>query len=167
MFRSLIVCSLFIASSVGQAQQPCAAHLGGSWYINCVSLVSYRGQDVVTFADWKDPIASINLDVYSTTHTLDAQVRAGKLTKGEAKRFRLKSTAAEFSLMDGSTDRIICVLRKVPSTTKDAICQVDVWLDLYVSGTGYFHCDPESSNEPVLEMMKSSTFVGGSAVSLK
>lgn len=162
-----LVSGLFITGHA-LGQSPCAAHLGGSWFIGCKSLVSYQDQDIVTFGDWSDPIASVNLDVYGTDHKLQAQVRAGKLVKGSPERFKLKSSANEFSLVDGANDRVICILKKVPSTTKSASCQVDVWLDLYVAGAaGYFHCDPESSNEPQLQMMPGSTFKGmGSAVSL-
>lgn len=150
------------------AQQPCAARLGGSWFINCKSLVTYKGQDVVTFTDWSAPIATVNLDVYGSSHKLEAQVRGGKLVKGSPDRFKLKSSSAEFSFIDGTSDRVICILKNVPSTSKEAACQVNVWLDLYVAGSGYFHCDPESSNEPVLQMMTDATFQGmGSAVSLE
>ena len=149
------------------AQEPCAARLSGNWFINCKSLVSYNDQPVVTFSNWSDPLHTVDLDVYSTAHVLQAQVRAGKLTMGSPKRFILKSTSTEFSLVDGNTSRIICILKSVPSTHKDASCQVDVWLDLYVSGAGYFHCDPETSNEPMMQMMTGSTFRGSmSAISL-
>lgn len=165
--RSISFVLGFVLSCAGLAQAPCAAHLGGSWYINCGSLVSYQGQDVVSFSNWADPVGSVNLDVYGTKGKLEAQVRNGKLSMGDPKRYVVQHTGTLFSLTDASTDRIICILKDVPPTTKDASCQVDVWLDLFVSGTGYFHCDPESSNDPVMEMMKSSTFRNmGFAVSL-
>lgn len=158
---------LLLAHLAVAAQPHCAARLSGNWFINCKSLVTCQGQDIVTFGDWSDPIGSVNMDVYGTDRRLDAQVRGGKLTKGDPGRFKLKSGPEEFSLIDGSTDRVICVLKKVPSTTKETTCQVDVWLDLFVPGAGYFHCDPETSNEPTLQMMQGSTFSGmGSAVSL-
>lgn len=167
MFRFAALLSLVVIIANVQAQQPCAVHLGGCWFIGSKSLVSYQGQDVVTFADWKDQIGSVSLDVYSIAHKLEAQVRGGQLVQGSSTRFKLKRSEAEFSLIDGSTDRVICILKKVPSTTKEAPCQVNVWLDLYVAGAGYFHCDPETSNEPQLQMMPGSTFMGmGSAVSL-
>ena len=163
-FAVLFLHAVFIAHV--HAQEPCAAHLGGSWFIGCKSLVSYQGRDVVTFADWTDPIASVGLDVYGKSHELEARVRGGQLVQGSPDRFNLERSATEFSLIDGSTDRVICILKKVPSTTKGAPCQVNVWLDLYIVGAGYFHCDPESSNEPRLQMMPGSTFRGmGSAVS--
>ncbi len=166
--RNFLFIGLLFSDLGLAAQQPCAAHLGGSWYINCKSLVSHHGQDVVTFSDWTDPVATVNLDIYSTKGVLEAQVRSGKLVKGDPERFVLKSGVAELSLIDDSTDRIICVLKKVASTTKQATCQVDVWLDLFVRGAGYFHCDPESSTDPTMEMMRSSTFTGmGAAVTLE
>ncbi|GEM_PF-6229752 len=167
MFRvTAFALSLFVWLAT-YGQQHCAARLGGCYFIGCKSLVSYHDQDIVTFADWSNPVGTVNLDVYGTDRKLQAQVRSGKLTLGSPVRFKLKSTANEFSLIDGSTDRVICILKKVPSTTKAATCQVDVWLDLYVAGTGYFHCDPDSSNEPQLQMMPGSTFKGmGGAVNL-
>ena len=88
--HALTLLAACLIGSAVFAQQPCAAHLGGSWYISCKSLVNYQDQDVVTFADWKDPMGSVDLNVYSTKHVLEAQVRAGKLVKGDAKRFVLK-----------------------------------------------------------------------------
>lgn len=167
MFRFTVLLSLLVFLENAHAQQPCAAHLGGCWFIGCKSLVSYQGQDILTFMDWSDPIATVNLDVFSTARKLEAQVRGGQLVNGSPDRFKLKRSKEEFSLIDGSTDRVICILKKAPSSTKEAPCQVNVWLDLYVAGAGYFHCDPESSNEPQLQMMPGSTFKGmGSAVSL-
>lgn len=156
--RATFLSFTFAFISTASAQQHCAAHLGGSWYINCKSLISYHDQPLVTFADWSNPIASINLEVYSTRHVLEAQVKNGKLVKGDPKRFDLKSTDAEFSLVDKSTGRVICILKNVPSTSKRATCQVDVWLDLYVAGEGYFHCDPTSSNDPTVTMLQGGTF---------
>jgi hypothetical protein len=167
MKRSIIM--FFITCTVIglHAQAPCAARLGGSWFIGSSSLVNYQGQDIVTFSDWNDPLNSVNIDVYGASRQLDAQVRAGKLVKGDPGRFILESGPAEFTLTDGSTDRIICILRSVESTTREAPCQVDVWLDLFVPGTGYFQCDPETSNEPVLQMISGATFQGkGKAVTL-
>lgn len=164
--RSIFFLLLF-ASLRTSAQQHCAAHLGGSWFINCKSLVSYQGNDVVTFSDWSRPLESVNIDVYSTRHVLEAQVRAGKLVKGDAKRFAITAKKDEFSLVDKSTDRMICVLKALPPTTAHATCQVDVWLDLYVSGAGYFHCDPQTSNDPTVQMLRGATFQNsGSAISL-
>ncbi|MBK8500093.1 MAG: hypothetical protein IPL52_15040 [Flavobacteriales bacterium] len=158
MFRNLNVLCFALLFSGTFAQQPCAAYLGGCYFINCKSLISYRGQDICTFADWNDPIASVGLDVYGATHKLEAQVKDGKLVLGSATRFKLKSSATEFSLTDGSTDRVICMLKMVPSTVPEASCQVNVWLDLYVSGAGYFHCDPQTSNEPFMQNMGGALF---------
>ena len=160
MLRILLVVTVLATCTVPTAAQPCAARIGGNWFINCKSLISYQGQDVVTFTDWSDPISSVAIDVYGSDHRLEAKVRGGKLEQGSADRFLLKRTAEEFSLIDGSTDRIICILKKVASTNNHAACQVNVWLDLYVSGKGYFHCDPEKSNEPSMQYMRDSTFEG-------
>lgn len=159
MFRNLGLLGLALVFSGAFAQQPCAALLGGCYFINCKSLISYRGQDICTFADWFDPIASVGLDVYSADHKLEARVQNGKLVLGSATRFKLKSSATEFSLVDGSTDRIICMLKMVPSTLPEASCQVNVWLDLYTAGAAsYFHCDPQTSNEPFIQHMGGALF---------
>lgn len=167
MLRHLGLLGFALVFSGGFAQQPCAALLGGCYFINCKSLISYRGQDICTFADWFDPIASVGLDVYSADHTLEARVQNGKLVLGSASRFKLKSSATEFSLVDGSTDRIICMLKMVPSTMPEASCQVNVWLDIYThSAAGYFHCDPMTSNEPFMQSMGGAVFKNNSALIL-
>lgn len=167
MLRNLGVLGSALVFASAFAQQPCAALLGGCYFINCKSLISYRGQDICTFADWFDPIASVGLDVYSADHKLEARVQHGKLVLGSTTRFKLKRSATEFSLIDGSTDRIICMLKMVPSTMPEASCQVNVWLDIYTHGAaGYFHCDPMTSNEPFIQSMGGAVFKNNSSLIL-
>lgn len=159
MIRPLLFAIALLPLAAAFAQAPhCAAQLGGHWFINCKSLVSYNDQDVVSFSNWADPVASVNLDVYGTDRKLQARVRNGKLVDGKADRFTITTTATEFTLVDASTTRVICILKEVPPTTAAATCQVDVWLDLYVPGTGYFHCDPSTSNDAMLTMLGHGTF---------
>lgn len=148
---------LLIAGAV-RGQGACAARIGGCYFINCKSIVKYNGQDIVTFSDWARPVATVNLDVYGSNGFMQAQVRNGKLTHGSADRFTLKSSTAEFSMVDASTSRVICLLKNVESTTDEANCQVDVWLDVFMPGSGYFHCDPSTGTEPMLQMMGGALF---------
>jgi hypothetical protein len=168
--RSLIIAFILHAWALPGAlfaQQHCAAKLGGSWFISSKSLVSYRESPVITFADWADPIGSVNLDVFSSSGKFEAQVKQGDLSIGDLKRFIISKKPDEFSLTDERTGRIICILRKVPPQAKNVPCQVDVWLDLFMPGAGYFQCDPENSNEPTLQMLRGATFRGmGNGVSL-
>ena len=141
-----------------QAQQgPCALKIGGNFYINCQHTILYKGQDIMTVTELADKGSKVNFDVFSPAGTLEAKVRAGKLTEGSASNFAIVSSARAFTLVDKRDGRKVCHVEK-KFNQKQERCDLLVWADLYLPDGNRFQCTPETTNVPFLNFMQGATF---------
>ena len=166
MFRnSLLPLCLLVFNVHAMAQNSCAVRIGSNNYINCGHLVTFKGQDVVTLVKTPDNAIKVNFDVFAQNGMKLAEIRNSAITQGTKSSFDIIADDTSYTFMERATSRIILhiVKRADPKTG----CVMNVWTDMYMPSGFYFQCTPETTNVPMLNMMKGSTFENaGSAIVL-
>jgi hypothetical protein len=107
--RIILVLALLFhcVDSVAQNDSLCAIKIGGNYYINCKKLIVFEDYSVLNINSLSEKHIGVNLDIYSTTGEKIAVVKNGAITEGDESLFTIKSTGAEYSIMENASDRII------------------------------------------------------------
>ncbi|MBW8049368.1 MAG: hypothetical protein FVQ77_03300 [Cytophagales bacterium] len=142
-----------------QPVKDCAVKIGSNYYINCKHIIVFQQQDVLTVTDTKGNSIKINFDIFSPNGKKVAAVKDGQLVEGNKDLYDIKSSDKEYTFMEKSTNRIICYVKRTFNKEKNR-CELQIWADMYMPSGFYFQCTPETTNVPLLNMMKGSTFTG-------
>lgn len=140
---------------LAQADSVCAVKIGGSFYINCKSIITFQKTNVLSVSGKAENTIPVNFSIFNSTGQQIGEVSEGSLKAGSQDDFSLKVTANEFTLIEKASSRIICHVKKVPGGTR---CELWVWVDMYLPNGTYLQCTPESSEHPTLQMVKGATF---------
>ena len=163
--NSLLPLCLLIFNVHAQAQNGCAVRIGSNNYINCAHTITFKGQDVLTLVKTPENAIKVNFDVFAQNGMKLAEIRNSVIAQGIKGNYNIIADDTSYTFMEKVTSRIIVHIIRHPDSKTG--CVMDVWTDMYMPSGFYFQCTPETTNVPMLNMMKGSTFTNsGSAIVL-
>ncbi len=121
--------------------------LGGSTYINCKTLVTFRGEPLFNLRRHDDGYLGIDFDIYNTEGRKIATVRRNEIYyDGKDKdRFHIDGSENRYVLTDTKTGRTICDIRKRQAAEP---AELDVSVHLYTPSGFLFDATPDRTNLP-------------------
>ena len=125
-----------------EIEQNFKAKIGGSYFINCESLISYHGKPVFTVKRREsDGRLGIDFDVYDQNGKKVATVRHGNVVEGDASAYEISHGADCHKVTEKTTGRIIVQIDKKPP---DADIAVSV--NMYLPDGFLLKATPDSIN---------------------
>ncbi|QQR87090.1 MAG: hypothetical protein IPJ76_02360 [Flavobacteriales bacterium] len=149
-----------LAHAVGQGARDQVFKIGGVYFADCKQLVGSEGAVLLNVGDWRGAATDVDMDVRGERGQRMAVVRNGQVVFGDTARYRVQRDDITFVLWDAQTGRVICLLRHWKPDSPRFKRQVNVSLDVFTSDGRVFHCDPEHSDLPAMEMNRTNTFIG-------
>lgn len=99
----------------------------------------------------------VNFEIYAPSGVLEASLKEGKFTGSQAASFEAKSIKDGFTVTDTRNSRVVLKVVSIYSD-ENKRDEMNVWGDFFLPNGGRFMFTPETSNLPMLDMMKGSTF---------
>ena len=127
--------------------------LGGNYFINCESLISYDNQPVFRRIERRDTDGKLGLDfdVYDDKGQKIATIRRGNVVQGNTSAYEIKHLANCDKVIEKSTERIIVEINKqVPDA------DIAVSVHMYLPNGFLLEATPDRINVGTLTM-KGST----------
>lgn len=169
MKLAIISALLFLpVGLLAQDKSTCAVKLGGGTFINMQHIIMYQGTDVCDIKSRQDSII-VNMQFYSQSGSLIANVVNSRLMGGGKGDLTLKHSNSEFSLISKSTKQILCLVKRVENL-QTQMCELHVWMDTYLPHKFYLHCTPDDNYSPQLQniIFKGATMSNGiTAISIE
>lgn len=134
--------------------------IGGVYFSNCATLVGSGPAALLNVGPWRGAETDVDMDVLDEYGSLAARVHNGRLIQGDTARYRIKRDKITFAVWDAMSGRVICLLRPAPPDHGGNLVQVEVSLDTYTVNARWMHCDPEHSDLPAMEQVRSNTIIG-------
>jgi hypothetical protein len=148
-----------------QAQDICLK-IGANYFINCKSVLTIRGHPVLQMTGDDNTGRKVMFAIYASNGKLDATLADGKFSGTHAKHFQIQQDPNGFTIFDDRDKRMILKCEGHYNESKKRK-ESHIWAQLYLPDGSMFQCTPETSNVPMLEMMKGSTFSNsGSAITI-
>jgi len=97
--------------------------LGGNYFINCVSLITFNNQPVFRKIERRDTDGKLGLDfdVYNDKGQKIATIRRGNVVQGDTQAYEMRHLADCDKVIEKSTGRIIVKIDKKPSDADIAV----------------------------------------------
>jgi hypothetical protein len=118
--------------------------LGGNTYINCKTLVEYKGESLFTLKrhDENDYLG-IYFDIYNANGERIAAVKRNEIYYGDKEAFEIDGSLNRYVFTEKATGQVICDIRK----REDAHpAELDVSVHLYTPSGFLFDATPEQTN---------------------
>ena len=117
--------------------------IGGNYFINCKSLISFNNQPVFRRIERRDTDGRLGLDfdVYDDKGQKIATIRRGNVVQGDTQAYEMKHLADCDKVIEKTTGRIIAEINKKPS---DADIAVSV--NMYLQNGFLLEVTPDSIN---------------------
>ncbi|MBA7709535.1 hypothetical protein ES703_118454 [subsurface metagenome] len=98
------------------------AKIGGNYFINCESLISYQGKPLFTVKRREsDGRLGIDFDVYDKDGHKVATIRRGNVVEGNAKAYEIAHGANQHKVIEKATGRVIVQIDKNPPDADIAV----------------------------------------------
>ena len=133
--------------------QKVTVKMGGANFIDCKSLVTFGGQEVVSIRKAADGTWLLNAEVYNEAGRLSASVHDNQTT---ATGVVFTQNANEIQLTDKYTGRKLCHF-KLKTSADGKPAEIEATLNMYLPNGTLLQCTPEASNQTVLETMRGTT----------
>jgi hypothetical protein len=133
--------------------------LGGNWYIDCGTLVVYKGSPLFNLRrrDGDDQLG-IDFDVYDSAGAKVATIRNSNVVDGDATNYEIVHEAGAKRVIERSTGRVMAeVIKKGVDGA-----ELDVRVNLYLPNGTLFEATPDRTNLGGI-VFKDNTFKGGAA----
>lgn len=119
--------------------------LGGNTFIDCGTLVAYRGEPLFNLRRHDDGYLGIDFDIYNAEGKKIATVKRNEVYYGGKKkdRYKIDGSANRYILTDTKTGKVICDIRKREAARPD---ELDVSVHLYTKTGLLFDATPEQTN---------------------
>lgn len=117
--------------------------LGGNYFINCKSLISFNNQPVFRRIERRDTDGKLGLDfdVYDDKGGKIATIRRGNVVQGNTQAYEMKHLADCDKVIEKSTGRIIVEINK-----KSSDADVAVSVNMYLQDGFLLEATPDSIN---------------------
>ncbi len=124
--------------------------LGGNYFINCESLISYDNQPVFRRIEQRDTDGKLGLDfdVYDDKGQKIATIRRGNVVEGNTQAYEMKHLVDCDKVIEKSTGRIIVEINKKPSDANIAVS-----VNMYLQNGFLLEATPESINVGTSKMI--------------
>jgi hypothetical protein len=134
--------------------------LGTNTYINVEQLIVYKGEPLFTVKRREsDGLLGVDVDVYNATRKMVAAIRNGNIVSGDRHNYEMSFAAHHYTIVEKSSGRTICDLRRRNATSKNV--ELELRLDLYTHTGFHFQAGPDYTNVGGGLMMRNCTFAGG------
>lgn len=119
--------------------------LGSNTYINCGSLVSFRGAPLFTLKRHDDGYLGIYFDIYNPEGHKIATVKRNEIYYGgkDKDRYRIDASLNRITFTDTKTDTVICDIKKREDARP---AELDVSVRLYTPTGFLFDATPDQTN---------------------
>jgi hypothetical protein len=133
--------------------------IGGSYFINCKRTIAFGEYSILTVSGNDSTGRMVNFDIYSSSGTLDASLKDGNFSGTNDDSYTVAHIQDGFAVSDKRNSRLVLKVVNVFNKEENR-SEMQVWGDFFLPNGGRFICTPETSNVPMLEMMKGNTFQG-------
>lgn len=166
-FSLFWLAATLLSAAPSTAQKPdVCLKIGGNYFINCARTIAFGDYSILSVSGDEKTGRMVNFEIYSAKGTLDATLKEGKFSGKNADSYSLKSLGDGFVISDSRTNRPVLKIQNVENKALKRM-EMNVWADFFLPNGGRFECTPQTSNVPMLEMMKGATFKNnGTAIQL-
>ena len=116
--------------------------LGGSYFIDCGTLVQYRDTPLFNVRRREsDGLVGVDFDLYNSEGAKIATIRHGNIVSGDAKAYDISLGAHHYTIKERESGRTVCDLRRKDATESGT--ELELAVDLYTSDKFHFIASPE------------------------
>jgi hypothetical protein len=131
--------------------------IGGNYYINTPNIVSFRGTPLFTLKRREnDLLLGIDFDIYDKNGARIATVRNGNVVQGNENDYEIKRLADHYIVIERTTERVICDIRK--RLEAEVGVELEVAVKLYTPSGFLFEATPTQTNLPGNNVFRKSVF---------
>lgn len=141
---------VFLFTSILANAQTGTLKMGGVTFVNCKSVVTFAGQELVGIHPAADGTWLLNAEIYNEAGKWSASIRDNQTS---AKGVIITPSAEGVLLTDRYTGRKLCQFIAVKSADGKSI-ELATTLNLYLPNGTLLQCTPDASNQTVLETMR-------------
>ena len=118
--------------------------LGGNFYIDCDSLIDFRGSPLFALKRREeDGLLGIDFDIYDATKKKVATVRRGTIVDGDRENYEIVHGAHHYVVREKKTGRVICEIKR-QSQAVDS--ELEVSVDMFTPSGFHLMAGPEKTN---------------------
>lgn len=117
--------------------------LGGNLYIDCGSLIDYRGTPLFTLKRRDDGLLGIDFDIYDAKRKKVATVRRGTIVDGDRESYEITHAAHHYQVRDKETGRVICDIKRAGQAVDS---ELEVSVDMFTPSGFHLVAGPEQTN---------------------
>ena len=101
------------------------AIVGGNKYINCVTVIDYKGQHLFEFhRSASDGYLGINFDLHAKSGERVGTVRNGVFVPPVPEGYSVKEGVDHYTLTEDATGRVVCGIRLRAKASGDAVSRI-------------------------------------------